>query len=179
MTVTGAVGVAPVTRTAKLADDPGPTRIPAGRTTRSSVVVTTFVAVTLPVNPPDAVPLTVQVPEVMVERTVPNEPSVLLMPVWITAVALVSEHTPVGDALRAMVMLLGALIDRPVPSTYRAAMSLVDVPSAPIVEAVGVRMMCAPAGGGEPLGAALGDGLANGLGEALSEGEGDGLAAGG
>lgn len=116
-TITGAVGVAPVTITAKLAEEPGPTRMPAGRATRSSVVVTTFVAVTAPAKPPDATPITVQVPEVVVERIVPNNPSVLLKPVWMTAVVPVSEHTPAGEALSAMVILLGALIAAPPLST--------------------------------------------------------------
>ena len=116
-TTTGAVGVAPVTKTAKLADDPGPTRMPAGRTTRSRVVVTTFVAVTPPVKPPEAIPSIVHVPEVVVERTVPYEPSVLLSPVWIIAVPLVREQTLDGEALKTMVMLLGALIAAPDPST--------------------------------------------------------------
>lgn len=116
-TMTGAVGVAPVRITTKLAEEPGPTRMPAGRTTRSSVVVTTFVAVTAPEKPPVATPLTVHVPEVVVDWTVPKNPSVLLMPVWITAVAAVREHTPAGEALRAIVILPEALIAAPVPST--------------------------------------------------------------
>lgn len=116
-TVTGALGAGPVSDRVNVALAPGPTRRPAGRTIRSAAVVLTLVAVTLPVNPPEALPVTLHVPGVVVERTLPYVPTGTLRPAGITTLVAVSVQIEDDAALRTTVIVLGAATFTPEPST--------------------------------------------------------------
>jgi len=135
-----------------------------------STVNGTLVPVTVPVKPPDELPVTLHVPAVVVERIVPCVVSAVLWPAEMTTDDDVSVQTEDGEALSAMVMSLAAVVLDPLLSTKIAVMLVVDVPSSAIVLWIGFRSTCAPTAG-VPVG--VGVGLGVGVGVGVGDGVGD------
>src|SRR5438128_706518 len=122
---------------------PGATRMFEGSTIRATSSVVTVTAVTVPLNPPDAVPPMLEDPGVVVERTVPAADELSLAPAGIVVVEVVSTQRAVLLEVREITMAWAARTGAPTPSTARPVMLLVETPSAPIVDRLALRITCA------------------------------------
>src|SRR5438034_3729706 len=110
---------------------PGATRMFAGSTIKAIGSVVTVTAVTVPLYPPDAVPVMLEEPGVVVDRTVPGTDELSLAPAGIVVVEVVSTQQMALLEVSEMTMADAATTGAPSPSTARAVLLLGDAPSAP------------------------------------------------
>ena len=103
----------------------------------------TVTAVTVPVYPPDAVPLMLEDPGVVVDLTVPRADELSLAPAGIVVVAPVSTQQAMLLDVSEMTIADAATTGAPSASTARAVMLLVEAPSAPMLAGLALRMTCA------------------------------------
>jgi hypothetical protein len=108
--------------------------------TGSAVTVT---AVTVPVYPPDAVPLMLEDPGVVVDCTVPGADELLLAPAGIVVAEPIRTQQTVLLDVSEMTIADAATTGAPSESTARAVMLLVAAPSAPMLAGFALRMTCA------------------------------------
>lgn len=139
-TVAPPAGAGALNVTSKTTVLPGATSTCAGRTIPPSDVVVTVADCTVPVKPPEAVPLIVVVPAVVPAVTTPaSRPIVTLEPARMMAVFVVAVPTAVLEEASVIVMSAVAVVGLFDASRRTAVMVLVDAPSAEIVDGLEFR----------------------------------------
>jgi hypothetical protein len=114
-----------------------------GSTIRATGSAVTVAAVTVPLYPPDAVPLMLEDPGVVVDLTAPGADKLSLAPAGIVVTESVRTQQTVLLDVSEMTIAAAATTGTPSESTARAVMLLVEAPSAPMLAGFALRMTCA------------------------------------